>query len=64
MIIYKPINIYIQDKLAKCSTGFRKPHDTQYSLLAMLERGKRGIGKEEYVSTLYMVLSKPFDTIN
>ena len=37
-IIYKQINIYMQEKLSKHITGFRKSHGTQYSLIAMLEK--------------------------
>ena len=29
-IIYKQINSYMEDKLAKCLTGFRKSHGTQH----------------------------------
>ena len=37
-IIYKQINSYMEDKLTKCLTGYRKSHGTQHSLLAMLEK--------------------------
>ena len=57
MIIYKPINIYIEDKLTKCSTGFRKSHGTQYSLLAMLEKGKEVFVKDN-MSLLYLWFSQ------
>ena len=52
------------DKLAHCLTGFRKSHGTQNSLVVMLEKGKRALDKGEYVSALFMDLSKAFDTIN
>ena len=39
-IIYKQINIYMQDKLSKHITGFRKSHGTQHSLMTMLEKWK------------------------
>ena len=54
----------MEDKLTKCPTGFSKSHGTQHSLLAILERGERAIGKGEYVFALFTDLSKPFDTIN
>ena len=63
-IIYKQINSYMEDKFAKCLTGFRKSHRTQHSLLTMLEKWKRGINNGLYVSALFMDLSKAFDTIN
>ena len=54
----------MEDKLTKCSTGFRKSHGTQHSRLTILERGERAIGQGEYIFALFMDLSKPFDTIN
>ena len=63
-IIYKQINSYMEDELTKYLTGFRKLHDTQYSLLTMLEKWKRGIDNEGYVSAIFLDHSKSFDTIN
>ena len=39
-IIYKQINIYMQDKLSKHITVFRKSHGTQHSLMTIIENGK------------------------
>ena len=63
-IIYKQINSYMEDKFAKCLTGFRKSHGTQHALLTMLEKWKKGIDNGSYVSALFMDLSKAFGTIN
>ena len=63
-IIYKQINSYMEDKFAKCLTGFRKSHGTQHPLLTMLETWKKGIDNGSYVSALFMDFSKAFDTIN
>ena len=64
-IIYKQTNSYMEDKLAKCLTCFRKSHVTQHSLLTMLEKWKKKeIDNGSYVSALFMDLSKAFDTIN
>ena len=63
-IIHKQINSYIEDKLPKWLTGFRKSYGTQHSLLLMLEKLRRGIDNGSYVSALFMDLSKAFDTIN
>ena len=52
------------DKLAHSITGFRKSHRTQNSLVVTLEKWKRALDKGEYVSALFMGLSKAFDTIN
>ena len=46
-------------KLAHSITGFRKSHGTQNSLVV-----KRALDKGQYVSALFMDLSKAFDTIN
>ena len=38
--LYTQINNYMQNKLAKYVTGFRKSHGTQHSLIIMLEKWK------------------------
>ena len=63
-IIYQQINTYMKDKLSKCLTGFRKSHGTQHLLVTMLEKWQKAVDKGEYVSALFMDLSKAFDTIN
>ena len=63
-IIYKEINTYMEDKLSKHLTGFRKPHGTQHLLVTMLEKWKKAVDNEEYASLLFLDLSKVFDTIN
>ena len=63
-IIYKQINIYMQDKISKHITGFRKSHGTQHSLMTMLEKWKSALDKGENICVLFMDLSKAFDTIN
>ena len=54
----------MKDKFTKCLTGFKKYHGTQYSLLTMLGKWKRGTDNGSYVPALFMDLSKVFDTIN
>ena len=63
-LIYKQINSYTYDKISKSITSFRKCHATQYSLLVMLEKWKKTLDKLENVCTIFMGLSKAFDTIN
>ena len=36
----------------------------QHSLIVMLKKWKKAIGKEENMSSIFMDLSKAFDTIN
>ena len=62
--IYNHINSYMETKISNCVTGFRKSHDTQHSLIAMLEKLKKALDKEENMSAIFMDLSKAFDTIN
>ena len=63
-IIHKQITNYTTDKLAHSITGFKKSHGTQNSLIVMLEKWKRALDKGEYISALFMDLSKAFDTIS
>ena len=37
-LIYKQINNVKENKISKCVTGFRKLHETQHSLIVMLEK--------------------------
>ena len=62
-IFHKQITNDMSDKLAHSITGFRKSHGTPNSLVEMLEKWKSALDKEQYVSALFMGLSKAFDTI-
>ena len=63
-IIYNQINEYIEPFLSNILTGFRKNHNTQHSLLKMLESFKEALDKGNSVSAIFMDLSKAFDTLN
>ena len=63
-IIYKQINEYMENKLSKFITGFRKLHGTQHSMVTMLEKWKKALDNKEYIGVLFIDLSKVFDTIN
>ena len=65
-IIYNQINVnqYIEPFLPNLLTGFRKNHNTQYSLLKMLQSFKEALDKGNSVSAMFMDLSKAFDTLN
>ena len=63
-IMYHEINDYMKDKLSKQLTGFRKNHSTQHCLSSMLEVWKKVLDKGGYVCTIFMDLSKTFDTLN
>ena len=63
-IIYKQINVNIENKLSKFITGFRKLHGSQHSIVTLLEKWRKALDKKEYICVLLMDLSKAFDTIN
>ena len=44
-LIYTQIITYMSDKLSKHLTGFCKNHNTQYSLLNMIENWKSNLNK-------------------
>ena len=49
IIIYKQINLYMENKLPKFITGFRQLHRTQFSMTTMLEKWKKSLDKKEYI---------------
>ena len=63
-IICEQINTYMEEKLSKYLTGFRKCHGTQHLLVTMLEKSKKAVDNGVYVSALFLDFSKAFDTIN
>ena len=44
-VIYNQINSFMENKISKCVTGFRKSHGTQHSLIVMLEKWKKALDK-------------------
>ena len=54
----------MKDKLSKELTGFRKNHGTQHCLSCMLEIWKKVLDRGGYICTIFMDLSKAFDTVN
>ena len=54
----------MENKTSKCVTGLMKSHGIQHSLIAMLEKWKKALDKEENMSAIFMDHSKAFDTIN
>ena len=63
-ITYTLIDSFMEDKLSKLLTGFRKSHSTQHCLINMLEKWKNTLGKGGFVCAMFMDLSKVFDTMN
>ena len=63
-IIYNQINEYSEPFLSNLLTGFRKNHNTQHSLLKILESFKEALDKGNSVTAIFMDLFKAFDTLN
>ena len=62
-VIYKQINNFMENKISRFVTGFKKSHGTQHSLILLLEKCKKVLDTEENISVIFMDLSKAFDTI-
>ena len=45
-------------------SGYRKGYNTQYALMALLEKWKQSLDNHGYAGAVIMDLSKAFDTIN
>ena len=55
---------FVNDKLFKYTSGYRKGYNTQYALMVLLERWKQSLDNHGYAGAVIMDLSKAFDTIN
>ena len=62
-VMYIQIENFMEDKLSKLLTGFRKNHSTQHCLVNMLEKWKNTLDKGGFVCAIFMNLSKVFDTM-
>ena len=63
-IIYLQLNYYMDNKFSKYLTGFRKNHNTQNSLLRMIESWMAKLNDGSKVGVIIMDLSKAFDSLN
>ena len=59
-VMYTQIENFMEDKLSKLLTGFRKNHSTQHCLVNMLEKWKNTLDKGGFVCAIFMDLSKAF----
>ena len=55
-IIYSQLNDYMENKFSKYLTGFRKNHNTQNSLLKMIESWKAKLNNGSKVGVIIMDL--------
>ena len=54
----------MSDKFSKYPTGLRKNHNAQHALLNIIENWKSNVDKGNKVGTIFMDLSKAFDTLD
>ena len=63
-VMYIQIENFMEDKLSKLLTGFRKNHSTQHCLVNMLKKWKNTLDKSGFVWAMFMYLSKTFDSMD
>ena len=64
-LMQKQMKTFIETFLSPFLCGYRKGYNTQYALLAMIEKWKKSLdGKGGFAGAILMDLSKAFDTIN
>ena len=63
-LLYIQIENFMEDKLSKLLTVFRKNYSTQHCLVNMLEKWKSTLDKAAFVCAIFMDLSKVFDTMD
>ena len=63
-IVFKQMNLFFESKFSPQLTGFCKNHSTQNALLNMIEKWKHVLYNGKKVGTIFMDLSKAFDTLN
>ena len=62
--MYQQISKFVEPLLSKYQCGFRKGYNTQYCLLAMLEKWKSSVDKRSSFGALLTDLSKAFDCLS
>ena len=63
-IMETQLGFFVNKFLFKYMCGYRKGYNTQYALMALLEKWKKTLDNHGYAGTVIMDLSKAFDTIN
>ena len=63
-IIFSQIGTYFELYFSSFLTGFYKKHNTQHSLLKMLELWKEALDKGNSVGAIFMDLSEAFEILN
>ena len=63
-IIQKQFSNFVDQFLSPYLCGYRKGYNTQYALLSLIEKWKKGLDNKGYAGAILMDLPKAFDTIN
>ena len=63
-IIFNQISNFMEERFSNLLTGFRKNHNTQDSLIKMIESWKKALDNNKNIGIIFMDLSKAFDTLN
>ena len=63
-IAFNQMNLFFESRFSPLLTRFRKKHNKQNSLLNIIEKWKHALDKDKKFSTIFMDLSKAFDTLN
>ena len=63
-IVFNQMNLFFKSRFSSLLTRFRKNHSTQNALPNMTEKWKQALDKGKKVGTIFMGLSKAFDTLN
>ena len=64
IIAFNQMSRFLESKFSLLLTGFRKNDSTQHALLNMIEKCKHALEKDSKVGTIFMDLSKAFETPN
>ena len=62
--VFNQMNLFFESKFSPLLKRFQKNHSTQNALLNMIEKWKQALDKGKKVGTIFMDLSKAFDTLN
>ena len=63
-IVFNQINLFFESRFSPLLTGFRKNHSTQSALVNIIEKWKHGLDRGKKVGTIFVDISKAFDTLN
>ena len=58
------MNLFFKARFSPLLVGFRKNHSTENALLNIIEKWKHALDKGKKIGTIFMDLSKAFDTLN